>query len=450
MRKLWREALPSGIEPSAAYLSLSSGCTHSVWLDAGPHAATGYSYIGIPTDQILVDTVQDGDITIFEQLRDALAHDAAVETSVTKPGGFSLGWVGWLGYELAGITSGVPTTQAPTPDAVMMYLDWALEFDHASGEVDLLVLGTVEECAARKHEVLRLLAAQQSDSDSSVQPAGAASWRHSAQAYETLVAECLEYIRQGDAYQLCLTNQIEVETSQDPVSVYLRLRQENPTHHGGLIRYGDISLLSSSPEVFLEVDANGQVTTKPIKGTRKRGETTEEDSVLTRELLESEKERAENLMIVDLMRNDVGKIAQLGTVRVEELLNVETYQNVHQLVSTVTAILAPGLTAVDAVYACFPAGSMTGAPKVSAMTILNKLELGARGIYSGAFGYFGIDGAANLAMVIRSIVMFPGRALIGTGGGITSGSIPHAELEETRLKAAPLLRALGVDSSEYS
>ena len=150
------------------------------------------------------------------------------------------------------------------------------------------------------------------------------------------------------------------------------------------------------------------------------------------------------------MRNDIGKVAQLGTVTVEELLTVESYENVHQLVSTVTAQLSPGMTAIDALEASFPAGSMTGAPKISAMTLLHHLEQGPRGIYSGAFGYLGIDGAANFAMVIRSIVLTDQGAMIGTGGGITSGSIPDAELEETRIKIAPLLKALGVDSNRYS
>ncbi|MEG2386805.1 MAG: anthranilate synthase component I family protein, partial [Aurantimicrobium sp.] len=276
------------------------------------------------------------------------------------------------------------------------------------------------------------------------------SWRHKPQDYQSLVQRCLDAITAGDAYQLCLTNEVKVAGTFDPLEVYLRLREANPSHHGGLIVVDDIALLSSSPEVFLSVDSDGHLTTKPIKGTRRRGDSVALDTALAEELLASEKERAENLMIVDLMRNDVGRVAQLGTVQVDSLLEVETYEHVHQLVSTVSADLAHGLTAVDALEACFPAGSMTGAPKISAMTILHGLEQGPRGIYSGAFGYLGIDGAATLAMGIRSIVLTPEGASIGTGGGITSGSEPQAELEETWVKVAPLLRALGVSPSEYS
>jgi anthranilate synthase component 1 len=181
----------------------------------------------------------------------------------------------------------------------------------------------------------------------------------------------------------------------------------------------------------------------PIKGTRARGITPEADAALVAELLESSKEQAENLMIVDLMRNDLSRVGVLGTVAAENLLEVHTLPHVHQLVSTVTTQLQPTLSAIDALAATFPAGSMTGAPKVAAMRILASLEKGPRGIYSGAFGWIGFDGACELAMVIRSIVIDADGASIGTGGGITIDSDPQAELDEMKLKAAPALRALG-------
>jgi anthranilate/para-aminobenzoate synthase component I len=207
-----------------------------------------------------------------------------------------------------------------------------------------------------------------------------------------------------------------------------------------------VSLLSASPEVFLTVDVDGLITTKPIKGTRPRGTNAASDAALSRQLAESDKERAENLMIVDLMRNDIGRISEVGSVAVEKLLDVESYASVHQLVSTITGKLLPKLTAVDALEACFPAGSMTGAPKLAAMRILNALERGPRGIYSGAFGYVSLNGSCDLAMVIRSIVLQGSDATIGTGGGITSGSIASDEWDETVLKAEHLLRALGLST----
>jgi anthranilate/para-aminobenzoate synthase component I len=273
---------------------------------------------------------------------------------------------------------------------------------------------------------------------------GTAVWRHSADEYAELIRSCQEAIHRGDAYQVCLTNEVTVAVRPDPVDAYLALRAGSPTHHGGLLRFGNTALLSASPEQFLEVTPGGRVTTKPIKGTRPRSPDPRRDDELKIELQTSEKERAENLMIVDLMRNDLGRIAELGSVAVTTLLGVESYAHVHQLVSTVEANLAPGLSAIDAIESCFPAGSMTGAPKISAMTLLHELERGARGIYAGAFGYLGVDGAADLAMVIRSIVLDPDGASIGTGGGITALSEPLEEIEETRIKASALLTVLGV------
>jgi para-aminobenzoate synthetase component 1 len=450
-RQLQRIRMPQWVDPAAAYVALAAGHRRAIWLDAGPGAHSGLSYISIPTEKELRENVSAGDVTIFERLRSSLEHDATVDTTAAREDGFSLGWVGWLGYELAAHTAGVPTADARTPDALFVYVDWALEFDHERGTLDLLLLGDETQLHSRQQELLMVLKeAELPPTHQAPQSSGTVTWRHSPAEYQELVQRCLDAITAGDAYQLCLTNEVQIEGRFDAREVYLRLREANPSHHGGLIVVDDLALLSSSPEVFLSVDSEGHLTTKPIKGTRRRGVDIAQDAALAEELLASEKERAENLMIVDLMRNDVGKVAQLGTVRVDSLLEVETYEHVHQLVSTVSADLAHGLTAVDALEACFPAGSMTGAPKISAMTILHGLERGPRGIYSGAFGYLGIDGAANLAMVIRSIVLTPEGASIGTGGGITSGSEPRAELEETWVKVAPLLRALGVAPNEYS
>jgi para-aminobenzoate synthetase component 1 len=237
-----------------------------------------------------------------------------------------------------------------------------------------------------------------------------------------------------------------VAVTPDPFETYLALRAANPSHHGAFFRAGDVSLLSSSPELFLSLAPDGTIESHPIKGTRRRGETGASDAALVAELLASDKERAENLMIVDLMRNDIARVSEVGSVSVPRLLAVETYAHVHQLVSTVRGRLAPGLSAVDAVVACFPAGSMTGAPKHSAVTILDGLERRARGVYAGAFGYFGLDGRVELSMVIRSILLDAEGATIGSGGGITALSVPAEELAEVKLKAAALLAVLGVPS----
>lgn len=456
-RRLMRSRLPEWVDPEIAHTLLAAASLgeNTVWLDAGPEASEGLSYLSLPSGRMLTDSSVVDQATgsdIFTALRSALAHDADVETSCARDDGFSLGWVGWFGYELAALTSGIPVSDAPTDDARFVYVDWALEYDHAAQTLDLLalaasgeefesILDSVSAALAGTVPTGTLLTGTVPTMTTEGGQPTSVHWRHDSATYPRLVQRCLDHITAGDAYQLCLTNTASIPGAHDAVGVYHRLRRENPSHHGGLLLFGDTALLSSSPEVFLRVNAEGVVTTKPIKGTRPRG-VGQADAALAEELKANEKERAENLMIVDLMRNDLGRVADLGTVSVDALLEVETYPHVHQLVSTVSAQLAPGLTALDAVEACFPAGSMTGAPKISAMRILHDLEHGPRGIYSGAFGYLGINGTADLAMVIRSIVMTQNGATIGTGGGITSGSIPQAEYEEMLLKAAPLLRAL--------
>lgn len=407
--------------------------------------------------------------SIFEVLGDALsAHRPTAEAGTGSAA--PLGWFGWFGYELGADLEGVPIAEAETPDAAFLFVDRAIVFDHGARSVRLVwiddddddddeldVRETPEAWAeALASEIERLDAASVPVVSSASLPTGAHAgdaptrWRHDAARYSQLIAECQAAIVRGDAYQLCLTNRVDVDVHPDPATAYLALRASSPSHHGGYLRFGDTALLSASPEQFLLVDADGLVSTKPMKGTRPRSVDPDADAALRRELLESEKERAENLMIVDLMRNDLGRIAELGTVEVPVLLDVEEYAHVHQLVSTVIARLRHPLTALDAVQSAFPAGSMTGAPKRSAMTILHELEQGPRGIYSGAFGYLGIDGGADLAMVIRSIVLTPSGASIGTGGGITALSVAAEEVEETRIKARALLAVLGAEAPPRS
>jgi anthranilate synthase component 1 len=321
---------------------------------------------------------------------------------------------------------------------MLMWADWALAFDHAAGTVHVLV-HSAEDVAAIVAGLERVRPVGERAVASGTTPV----WADTDDEYLDMVRACQRAITAGDAYQLCLTTSAAVEGTFDPFSTYLALRSSSPSHHGGLIISGEIALLSASPEEFLSVSPSGVVSSSPIKGTRPRSSDTDLDAGFAEELLASDKERAENLMIVDLMRNDIGRISRVGSVAVPSLLAVDSYAHVHQLVSTVTGQLADGLVGADAVAATFPAGSMTGAPKVSATRILAGLEARPRGIYAGAFGYFSLNGSVDLAMVIRSIVLEPGRATIGAGGGITALSVPEEELAEAKLKAAALLAVLG-------
>ena len=266
--------------------------------------------------------------------------------------------------------------------------------------------------------------------------------RHPEGLYVEMIASAQRHISIGDVYQVCLTNELTVETLEDPLAVFLRLRESNPAPYSTFLKLHDLAVVSSSPEQFLRVQTSGEVSTKPIKGARPRGATPEQDAAIAKELQSDAKERAENLMIVDLMRNDIGKVSKVGTVAVPKLFEIESYATVHQLVSTVTGQLEDGETAWSAILAAFPGGSMTGAPKIRAMEIIEQLERGQRGTYSGCLGYLGADGSAEFAMTIRSIVFQDGVATIGVGGGITIDSDPNAELEETKLKAKALLAAL--------
>ena len=466
--RLLRHPLGRWVEPAAAWRALVADAQNAFWLDSGVDAQTGWSYLGVG-DSVLTDA--DGDV--LEHLRDSLST-LSMPAPDQGTGDFALGWVGWLGYELRGLTMGESVPTPRYPSAALMFVDRAVAFDHENREVWMIALGSsvggeeapagwdAELAAWRDHAEAALVATVVTaalvpavheelhdvlagTAEKALHSSVEATWRYSDDEYLGMIEACQRAIDAGDAYQLCLTTEVSVPVSPADFTTYLALRESSPTHHGGLLRVAGVSLLSASPEKFLSVTPDGIVESSPIKGTRRRGADAAEDDALRAELLASDKERAENLMIVDLMRNDIGRISTIGSVTVPRLLEIESYPHVHQLVSTVRGQLAPGLDAVAAVTACFPAGSMTGAPKLNATRILDSLERRARGIYSGAFGYFGLDGAVDLAMVIRSIVIDENGSTVGTGGGITALSIPQEELEEVRLKAAALLAVLGHD-----
>jgi len=277
-----------------------------------------------------------------------------------------------------------------------------------------------------------------------------AVWRDSAAEYYGLISQAREAIRQGEVYQLCLTTSASVKPSLSDWELHRRLRADNPTHHQALIRLGDVSLVSASPETFLTLDPDRRAVTRPIKGTRPRGATEREDRALVDQLVQSDKERAENLMIVDLMRNDFLRVCETGSVSVDGLFEVESYPSVHQLVSTVSGELRGDCDGVDLIEACFPAGSMTGAPKHRAVTLLADMERSTRGVYSGAWGWLRADGTMDLAMTIRTAVFRGDTVSVGVGGGITWSSEPAQEIAEVGHKAAKLLGVLGVSTSQYS
>jgi para-aminobenzoate synthetase len=352
--------------------------------------------------------------------------------------------VGYLGYELKAGCGGEIAHRSEQPDAAMVFTDRALAFDHEQRCVYLLALegsarGWVDETA----DVLSDLAHAVSAPVEFEVRANDVGLRHGRPQYLKLIDASIEAITAGETYEVCLTNVVTWRGELDPWAAHRFLRGENPVPFGALLWFGALSVLSTSPERFLRVGRDGTVESKPIKGTGPRGSSPAEDERLRADLAGSAKDRAENLMIVDLVRNDLGACAEIGTVEVPAMFDVESYTTVHQVVSTVRARLRSDCSTVLCVRAAFPGGSMTGAPKVRTMQIIDGLEAGPRGVYSGALGYFSLSGAADFSIIIRTLVADGDKVSFGAGGAVIALSDPAEEFEETAVKAAAVLRLLG-------
>ena len=459
-------SLPTEWHDEVAFEALFGDAEHAFWLDSGlVHEGAGrFSVMGDasgPFARVVTADVRHGTVTVAEGGRTRTEErgfldwlDADLRRWRTRapslPLEFALGWVGYLGYELKAECGGADAHRSPTPDAAMIFADRAIVFDHATATTYLLALAVGGDHAAAlawfetTTARLRALAGRRPGPVGSPGTAGPVRLRHDRARYLELIAACQEAIRRGETYEVCLTNMLHVAGAFDAWQCYRALRRISPATFGAYLRLGPVSVLSSSPERFLRVSADGTMESKPIKGTRPRGRTPAEDALIAKELATCEKDVAENLMIVDLVRNDLGRVAEVGSVHVAKIFDVETYATVHQLVSTVRARLRPDASAVDCVRAAFPGGSMTGAPKIRTMQIIDELEAGPRGVYSGAIGFFSLTGAADLSMVIRTAVITPDGLSYGVGGAIVALSDPAAEYEETAVKAIPLLRALGI------
>jgi para-aminobenzoate synthetase component 1 len=373
----------------------------------------------------------------------------------SAPVPFATGAVGFVGYEMGRHLEELPGRvdgHSDIPDLVMAFYDLVLAFDLMERRTWILSSGFPEAGAARHARAweradamaarLAVPAPKITSFDS-----GDGSWIPdlSRPAYEASVERILEHIRAGDIYQANMTTRHRLarpHRSSAP-AIYQRLRVQCPAPFAAYLGYGaDLSIASTSPERFLRLDATGHVETRPIKGTRSRGSTPDEDERQRRALETSAKDRAENLMIVDLMRNDLSRVAEVGSVRVPMLHEVESFATVHHLVSVVTAQLAPGIGPVGLLRACFPGGSITGAPKRRAMEIIDAVEASRRGPYCGMIAWIGFDGAMDSSIVIRTLTITPDWVIAQAGGGIVADSDPAAEYEEMMVKVRPLLRAV--------
>jgi para-aminobenzoate synthetase len=469
------------VHPDAltAYTALFAGGDQGFWLDSSSvvDGLSRFSVMGNgdgPLAEHVTYCVADGEVVVrradgtaervrqqfFDYLDDQL-RAREVPAPAGLPFEFNLGYVGYLGYELKAETGGTDAHRAETPDAALLFADRALVLDHKTRTSYLLALsiagdpaGMAEAAAwlATTAQALTTLPAAPSDPAPAPTLSGPAmtdpdigmnvELRHDRDAYLKRIDECLDEINAGESYEICLTNMVTAHTQIDALPTFAHLRRVSPVPFGALLDFGDVAVLSASPERFVSIDRHGVVEAKPIKGTRPRGGDAAEDRALAEELRDNPKDRAENLMIVDLLRNDLNTVCSVGSVHVPKLFDVETYAAVHQLVSTIRGTLAPGRSAVDCIRAAFPGGSMTGAPKVRTMEIIDRLEQGPRGVYSGALGWFSLSGASDLSIVIRTLVANEGRVTFGVGGAIIALSDPDGEFEETVVKSRAMMTAL--------
>ena len=472
-RELVVRPLPFAVNCEEAYPLLSGGAEYSFWLDSAREESpmSVASYVGVVPAQLSplrVDSAraaaESGGEDPFAQLEAALAcaprvnPDAAAATGL--PAGLRGGYVGYFGYEARaamGMENGhpvpgyLPAHEAPTPDSLWLPAVRYLVHEHArpGAAARSWLVGDEPWCeAAERLLSAALTAAEECASENT--PVNAPELTEpllfpapAAEAYMDAVRASQHEIYEGNSYEVCLTAQTVARIPNPSpelfFELYRRQRAHNSAPYAAYLRCGDFSVLSSSPERFLSVDTHRNAQTKPIKGTIARGATPEEDAAAAAWLRTDEKTRAENLMIVDLLRNDLSTVSDPASVRVPVLMGVESYSTVHQLVSTVSSRLREGVSAVAAARACFPGGSMTGAPKPSTMQIIERLEGRARGVYSGALGFVSADGSANLSIVIRTLVAHDeGTVTLAAGGAVVADSDPAAEYEEmlTKLRAA--------------
>jgi para-aminobenzoate synthetase component 1 len=359
---------------------------------------------------------------------------------------FAGGAIGFFGYDLGRRIEDLPATAADAeniPDMAVGIYDWAVIVDHQQQRCWLASFGLHPDTRAQWPGLIALF--QQPDNitaTATFRVRGSLHCNLSKAEYINAFQRIQHYITEGDCYQVNLAKRFEIEAEGDPWFAYQRLRQQNAAPFSAYFSTGEVTVMSSSPERLLQMH-QGQVETKPIKGTRPRDlSNTDNDRALAEALQHSVKDRAENLMIVDLLRNDLGKVCQPGTIRVPRPFALESFATVHHLVSTITGTLASAQSAVSLLRACFPGGSITGAPKLRAMEIIEELEPNRRGVYCGSIGYIGFDGNMDTNITIRTLVFSDHRLRFWAGGGIVADSQEEAEYQEVHDKAAAMLRLI--------
>ncbi len=487
----------AGIADVAALLPAFRDAPYPVLLDSAARQGDMGRYSYLTADPFLVLRARGGQAELesggqvvpvsggaLRNLRALLAQHSLPEQPGLPP--FQGGAVGFISYDFGRRLERIPSLAQDDlglPDLCLGFYDWVIAQDHATGDVALIATGFPEGVPDAAQErvgwVLRRLEGTGRDNGATPRPirsrtsfdsrfpirgrirdlrqderitppqgtgefqVGALTSTFTRPTYLDAVRRVKEYLEQGEIYQANLSQRFAASFAGDPWALYERVRAANPAPFAAYLGFPDAAVLSASPELFLRLQ-DRQVETRPIKGTRPRGVTPEEDRRLAMELEASAKDRAENLMIVDLLRNDLGRVCAIGSVHVPQMFAVESHPTVHHLVSAVTGTLAEGRTPVELLAACFPGGSVTGAPKIRAMQVIEELEPVRRGVYCGAIGYIGFNGNMALNIPIRTMVVKDGRLTFSAGGAIVQDSEPEAEYQETLDKVRGLMRGLGV------
>jgi len=460
---IYREMVADLETPVSAFMKINRG-GNSFLLESveGGERIARYSFIG--TEPYKIIKTSGGDNT--DPL--PLIAQEMDRYKVVPIGGlprFSGGAVGYMAYETVTRFEQLPSPDADPlglPESLFMFVDTMLVFDHVTHRIRILsharLDGNIEEEYAKAVERIEELADRLNQPLTQNQSAKTTrksmdnqqlSSNLSREEFGRSVLKIKEYIAEGEAIQVVLSQRLAKPTDVPPFEIYRALRSINPSPYMFFLDFKDFHIIGASPEILVRVE-DGMVMTRPLAGTRPRGKTADEDNKLEQELKKDEKERAEHIMLVDLGRNDIGRVSQPGTVEVSELMEVERYSHVMHLVTHVQGKLRDDMNSIDALRACFPAGTVSGAPKIRAMQIIAELEPEKRGPYAGAAGYFSFSGNMDMAISIRTMVVSKGVAYTQAGCGIVYDSVPEREYEETMSKARALLKAISQAEEKYA
>lgn len=462
-----REVLSDLDTPLSVYLKLADApYTYLFESVEGGERFGRYSIIGLPVRRVATfrgHTLQihdHGQLVETREVADPFAEVEALRAAYAVPKleglpGFTGGLVGWFGFECIGyieprLATGAKPDELDTPDILLMLSEEVAVFDNLKGRLYLIVHADPREADAWEQAQARLdaLTAKLRQPGSYPTPIArdvldeshfVSGFTHDG--FIAAVEQSKEYIRAGDIFQVVLSQRLSVPFNARPVDVYRALRALNPSPYMYFLDVGDVQVVGSSPEILVRLE-QGEVTVRPIAGTRPRGKTHDEDLALEAELLADPKERAEHLMLIDLGRNDTGRVSEAGTVQVGEQFVIERYSHVMHIVSEVTGKLLPGLSYADVLRATFPAGTVSGAPKIRALEVIRELEPIKRNVYAGSIGYIGWHGDADTAIAIRTAVIKDGRLHVQAGAGIVYDSDPEKEWDETMNKGRALFRAV--------